>query len=103
MTVEQVEKTQDDRPRSTRDPGEDHEGRRVGYVCEKGKAFPLGADINRFTLANGANPHDDLVDGTSDGEQCIDELLDRRRRGRGGGEHHPRPQLEPVRPGGPSG
>ncbi|HOH51525.1 MAG TPA: hypothetical protein PLI98_12365, partial [Candidatus Hydrogenedentes bacterium] len=77
MTVEQVEKSLDDAPAfhgviraKTMKAGG------VGYVCEKGEAFPLGADINRFTLANGAIPTMTWLDGTSDGEQCIDELLD---------------------------
>ncbi len=77
MTVEQVEKSLDDPPAfhgviraKTMKAGG------VGYVCEKGEAFPLGADINRFTLANGAIPTMTWLDGTSDGEQCIDELLD---------------------------
>ncbi len=48
----------------------------VGYVEAKGEDFPTAEQVNRFALANGAIPVFALLDGTSSGEQCMDELLD---------------------------
>lgn len=47
----------------------------VGYVQPDEGSFPLMADMNRFVLEAGAIPTIAWVDGTSDGEQCTDELF----------------------------
>ena len=48
----------------------------VGYVRPDEGSFPLMADMNRFILAAGALPTHTWLDGTSDGEHDIEELLD---------------------------
>jgi len=48
----------------------------VGYVQPDEGSFPLMADMNRFVLEAGAIPTIAWVDGTSDGEQCTDELFE---------------------------
>jgi hypothetical protein len=48
----------------------------VGYVQPDKGSFPLMADTNRFILACGGMPTHTWLDGTSDGEQAIEELLD---------------------------
>jgi hypothetical protein len=48
----------------------------VGYVPPDSGSFPLMADTNRFILAAGGMPVHTWLDGTSDGEQAIEELLD---------------------------
>lgn len=47
-----------------------------GYVQPEGKGFPTLARVNEFILANGAIPAYAFLDGASDGEQAMDELLD---------------------------
>ncbi len=48
----------------------------VGYVQPDKGSFPLVADTNRFILAAGGMPVHTWLDGSSDGEQAIEELLD---------------------------
>ncbi len=48
----------------------------VGYVQPDKGSFPLMADTNRFILACGGMPTHTWLDGASDGEQAIEELLD---------------------------
>ncbi len=48
----------------------------VGYVVPDKGSFPLMADTNRFILAAGGMPVHTWLDGSSDGEQAIEELLD---------------------------
>jgi len=48
----------------------------VGYVRPDEGSFPQMADTNRFILAAGGMPVHTWLDGTSDGEQAIEELLD---------------------------
>jgi hypothetical protein len=48
----------------------------VGYVQPDKGSFPLMADMNRFILAAGAIPVHTWLDGTSDGEKAIEELLE---------------------------
>ena len=48
----------------------------VGYVLPDKGSFPLMADTNRFLLAAGAIPTLTWLDGTSEGEKDIEELLD---------------------------
>ena len=48
----------------------------VGYVQPDKGSFPLMADTNRFIAASGGMPVHTWLDGTSDGEQAIEELLD---------------------------
>ena len=48
----------------------------VGYVQPGEGSFPQMADTNRFILAAGGMPVHTWLDGTSDGEQAIEELLD---------------------------
>jgi hypothetical protein len=48
----------------------------VGYVLPDKGSFPLIADTNRFLLAVGAIPTLTWLDGTSEGEKDIEELLD---------------------------
>lgn len=48
----------------------------VGYVQPDEGSFPLMAETNRFILACGGMPTHTWLDGTSDGEQAIEELLD---------------------------
>jgi hypothetical protein len=48
----------------------------VGYVQPDRGSFPLMADTNRFILAAGAIPVHTWLDGTSTGEQAIEELLE---------------------------
>jgi hypothetical protein len=48
----------------------------VGYVLPDKGSFPLMADTNRFLLAAGAIPTLTWLDGTSDGEKAIEELLE---------------------------
>jgi hypothetical protein len=45
----------------------------VGYVQPGKDSFPLMAEMNRFVLAAGAIPTLTWLDGTSDGEKCIEE------------------------------
>lgn len=48
----------------------------VGYVKPEGGDFPTLRDVSAFVLANDAIPTFAFLDGTSDGEQCMIELLD---------------------------
>ena len=48
----------------------------VGYVPPDKGSFPLMADTNRFILASGAIPTVTWLDGTSEGEKAIEELLE---------------------------
>ena len=48
----------------------------VGYVQPDSGSFPLMADTNRFILAVGGMPVHTWLDGSSDGERAIEELLD---------------------------
>ncbi len=48
----------------------------VGYVQPDKGSFPQMADTNRFILACGGMPTLTWLDGTSDGEQAIEELMD---------------------------
>jgi hypothetical protein len=48
----------------------------VGYVQPDKGSFPRMADTNRFILASGGIPVHTWLDGTSDGEKAIEELLD---------------------------
>ena len=48
----------------------------VGYVQPDTCSFPLIADTNKFILAAGGMPVHTWLDGTSDGEKAIEELLD---------------------------
>jgi len=48
----------------------------VGYIPPDKGSFPLMADTNRFILASGAIPVHTWLDGTSQGEKDIEELLD---------------------------
>jgi hypothetical protein len=48
----------------------------VGYVQPGRGSFPKMADTNRFILAAGGIPVHTWLDGTSDGEQAIEELLE---------------------------
>lgn len=48
----------------------------VGYVQPDKGSFPQMADTNRFILASGGMPVHTWLDGLSDGEQAIEELLD---------------------------
>ncbi len=52
----------------------------VGYVPPDEKSFPRMADMNRFVLECGAIPTVTWLDGTSEGEQCMEELLEVARR-----------------------
>jgi len=47
----------------------------VGYVSPDKGSFPLLEDTNRFILAAGAIPTVTWLDGTSEGEKAIEELL----------------------------
>jgi hypothetical protein len=47
----------------------------VGYVQPDEKSFPLIADMNRCMSDCGAVPMVTWLDGTSDGERCMEELL----------------------------
>jgi hypothetical protein len=47
----------------------------VGYVKPDAGQFPKMADMNQFVLQSGAIPTLTWLDGTSDGEQQIEELL----------------------------
>jgi hypothetical protein len=47
----------------------------VGYVQPGKGSFPWMADTNRFILASGGIPVHTWLDGTSDGEKAIEELL----------------------------
>jgi hypothetical protein len=48
----------------------------VGYVLPDKGSFPRMADTNQFLLAAGAIPTMTWLDGTSEGERAIEELLD---------------------------
>jgi hypothetical protein len=48
----------------------------VGYVQPDKGSFPLIADTNRFIQTCGGMPVHTWLDGSSDGEQAIEELLD---------------------------
>jgi hypothetical protein len=48
----------------------------VGYVQPDKGSFPLMADTNEFILAAGGMPVHTWLDGTSEGEKAIEELLD---------------------------
>jgi hypothetical protein len=47
----------------------------VGYVQPGKGSFPLMADMNRFVLESGAIPTLAWLDGTTDGEKCIEEFF----------------------------
>lgn len=47
----------------------------VGYQVPTPETFPLMADMNRFALSIGALPMITWLDGTSDGERAVDELM----------------------------
>lgn len=48
----------------------------VGYVQPDGKAFPSVHEVNEFILASGGIPTLTWLNGESEGEQAIDEMLD---------------------------
>jgi hypothetical protein len=48
----------------------------AGYVQPGKGSFPLMADMNRFVVDSGAIPTLAWLDGTSDGEKCIEELFE---------------------------
>lgn len=48
----------------------------VGYVMPDTGSFPLMADTNRFVLETGGIPTMTWLDGTSEGERSIEELVD---------------------------
>ncbi len=48
----------------------------VGYVKPEGTDFPRLQEVNDFSRAAGAIPTMTWLDGTSDGEQAIEELMD---------------------------
>ncbi len=48
----------------------------VGYVQPDSGSFPLMTDMNRFILECGAIPTLAWLDGTTDGEQCIEEYFE---------------------------
>lgn len=48
----------------------------VGYVKPEGPDFPRLEEVNQFILENGAIPTFAWLDGSSAGEQALDELLD---------------------------
>ena len=48
----------------------------VGYIQPDRGSFPRMADTNRFILAGGGIPVHTWLDGTSEGEKAIEELLD---------------------------
>jgi hypothetical protein len=48
----------------------------VGYVAPDKGSFPLMADTNQFVLAAGGIPTMTWLDGTSEGERAIEELLE---------------------------
>ncbi len=48
----------------------------VGYVVPDEGSFPLIADANRFVLAAGGIPTMTWLDGTSEGEKAVEELLE---------------------------
>jgi hypothetical protein len=47
----------------------------VGYVQPGKGSFPVMAEMNRFTVESGAIPTLAWLDGTSDGEACLEELV----------------------------
>jgi hypothetical protein len=47
----------------------------IGYVQPDKGAFPEMRDLDRFSLAAGAMPTMTWLDGTSEGEQALDELV----------------------------
>jgi len=47
----------------------------AGYVQPDKGSFPLMSDMNRFVLESGAIPTLGWLDGFSEGEQCIEELI----------------------------
>ena len=75
----------------------------VGYVQPGPESFPTVEEFHRLIVACGALPCATWLDGTSAGEQAIERAAGPAdRQGRGGAQHHPRPQLEhrrPARPG----
>ena len=48
----------------------------IGYVQPDKGAFPEMSDMDRFTLAAGAMPTMTWLDGTSEGEQSLEELIE---------------------------
>jgi hypothetical protein len=48
----------------------------VGYVRPEGGSFPTMADVNSFVLASGGIPVLAWLNGLTEGERAIDELLD---------------------------
>lgn len=48
----------------------------VGYAAPEGPDFPQLGAVNEFILAQGGIPVFTWLDGTTPGEQCIEELLD---------------------------
>jgi hypothetical protein len=48
----------------------------VGYVKPEGPDFPRLADVNAFVMAEGAIPTLAWLDGTTAGEQAMEEMLD---------------------------
>jgi len=48
----------------------------VGYIQPDSGSFPRMAETNRFILGAGGMPVHTWLDGSSDGEQAIEELLD---------------------------
>jgi hypothetical protein len=48
----------------------------VGYIVPDKGAFPAMADMDKFSLSAGAMPTMTWLDGTSQGEQALDELID---------------------------
>jgi hypothetical protein len=47
----------------------------VGYTQPGQGSFPLMADMNRFVLESGAIPTLAWLDGTTDGEKCLEEFF----------------------------
>ncbi len=47
----------------------------IGYMAPSPENFPRAAEVNEMTMACGALPCATWLDGTSAGEQCMEELL----------------------------
>ena len=48
----------------------------IGYVAPDQGSFPLMAEVNRFVLEAGGIPTGTWLDGTSEGEKAVEELLE---------------------------
>ena len=76
VAAEDLKDVPDGRGMTDLNPGQDHEEGWCWYVQPDSGSFPKMAEMNQFVLKCGALPTLTWLDGSSDGEQAIRELVE---------------------------